>query len=147
VADPCHPLFGSCLPISDRRSGRGPGLIVVRLPGGRERSIARSATDLISDTDTSPPPPERRMLISMRSLLPLANHVRVVLASRNEEFESGPLLDQSAARPVSGLTGDGSSPSVDPASYRDAASTRATGRPTSSAPSANHSKGRGETSG
>ena len=44
VIDPRHPLYGECYPVSERRSGRGPGLIVVLLPGGRERSIPRAAT-------------------------------------------------------------------------------------------------------
>jgi len=43
VVDPHHPLYGDTFPVSDRRSGRGPALIVVRLPDGRERAIPRSA--------------------------------------------------------------------------------------------------------
>jgi len=145
VVDPHHALFGSCLPISDRRSGRGPGLIVVRLPDGRERSIARAATDLISDAEA--PSAKRQMRISPRSLLPLANHVRVVLACRHEDFEGGPLLDQSPARPVHGLPdAAGSTPSVDRASHFDAAATRAASRPTPSAASADQTPGSGGTS-
>jgi hypothetical protein len=147
VVDPCHPLFGSCLPISDRLSGRGPGLIVVLLPDGRERSIARSATDLVLPADASPLPLKRQIRISVRSLLPLANHVRVVLASRHEDFEGGLLLDQSPSAPDRGMPdAGGSASSVDPASHRDAAATRAAGRPSSSAPSAGRTPGSGGTS-
>ncbi len=147
VVDPCHPLFGKYLPISDRRSGRGPGLIVVRLPDGRERSVARSATDLNSGAETSPPLPKGQMRISVRSLLPLANHVRVVLASRHEDFEGGLLLDQSPSAPERGMPdAGGSTPSVAAASHCDAAPTRAADRPSSSAPSADGTPGSGGTS-
>jgi hypothetical protein len=42
VVDPHHPLHGGCYPVSERPSGRGAALIVIRLPDGRERSIPRS---------------------------------------------------------------------------------------------------------
>ena len=89
VVDPHHPLYGSCLPVSDRRSGRGPGLIVVRLPDGRERAILRSATDLAFGLEGSAPTVDRCMHISVRTLLPLANHIRAVLASGHEDFAGG----------------------------------------------------------
>jgi hypothetical protein len=87
VVDPHHPLYGGCFPVSDRRSGRGPELIVVRLPDGRERSISRSVTDLGRGSDGRPG--SGGALISVRTLLPLANHVRVVLASGNAGLEEG----------------------------------------------------------
>src|SRR5271165_1411133 len=46
VIDPHHPLYGGCFPVSERRSGRGAALIVIRLPDGRERAISRAATTL-----------------------------------------------------------------------------------------------------
>jgi hypothetical protein len=97
VINPGHALYGSCFPVSDRRSGRGPTLIVVRLPDGRERSIARSATDWGSDPKDSPAVVERQMHVSVRMLLPVANHVRAVLASRHEDFESGRLPNRTSA--------------------------------------------------
>jgi hypothetical protein len=103
VVDPHHPLFGKCFPVSDRRSGRGPRLIVVRLPDGRERGIPRLATAPTSASDDLvEADPSRRVHISVRTLLPLANHVRAVLASRHADPEggSGRDLDQMAAKQV-----------------------------------------------
>jgi hypothetical protein len=81
VTDPHHPLYGKCFPVSDRRAGRGPRVIVIRLPDGRERGISRSATALISASDDlAAAAPSRQAHISVRTLLPLANHVSAVLA-------------------------------------------------------------------
>jgi hypothetical protein len=113
VVDPGHALYGSRLPVSDRRSGRGPNLIVVRLPDGRERSIARSATDWGGASEELPPAAERQMHISVRTLLPVANHVRAVLASLHEDAESGRLPDRTSARPEHGALG-GSAGSCSP---------------------------------
>ena len=85
VIDPHHPLFGNCYPISDRGSGRGPELIVIRLPDGRERAISRLALASASDDPTLTLGGPTH--ISVRTLLPLANHVRAVLASRNADLE------------------------------------------------------------
>jgi len=101
VVDPHHPLYGKCFPISDRRSGRGPRLIVIRLPDGRERGISRSATAPTSGSDDLvAAAPSRQVHISVRTLLPLANHVRAVLASRHADLEGGGGrdLDQMAAK-------------------------------------------------
>jgi hypothetical protein len=68
VIDPHHPLYGSCLLVSDRRSGRGPNLIVVRLPDGRERSIPRVATDLVRGPAGPSQVAERQRHISVRTL-------------------------------------------------------------------------------
>jgi len=103
VVDPHHPLFGMCFPVSDRRSGRGPRLIVIRLPDGRERAIPRLATAPTSASDDrAARDPSRRVHISVRTLLPLANHVRAVLASRYADLEGGGGrdLDQMAAKPA-----------------------------------------------
>ena len=84
MTDPHHPLYGKCFPVSDRRAGRGPRVIVIRLPDGRERGISRSATALISASDDlAAAAPSRQAHISVRTLLPLANHVSAVLASRH----------------------------------------------------------------
>ena len=101
VVDPHHPLYGNCFSVSDRRSGRGPRLIVIQLPDGRERAISRSATVLASAPDSQAATPSRHAHISVRTLLPLANHVRAVLASRNAVLEDGGGrdLDQTSAEP------------------------------------------------
>jgi len=100
VVDPHHPLHGQCFPVSGRRSGRGARLIVIRLPDGRERGISRSATAPASALDDMASAiPSRLEHISVRTLLPLANHVRAVLASRHADLEGGSRqdLDQMAA--------------------------------------------------
>jgi hypothetical protein len=89
VVDPHHPLYGGCFPVSDRRSGRGPSLIVIRLPDGRERVISRAATNFSPVSDDLMATASRLAHISVRTLLPLANHVRAVLASRNADLEGG----------------------------------------------------------
>jgi hypothetical protein len=126
VVDPHHPLYGKCFPISDRRSGRGPRLIVIRLPDGRERGISRSVTAPISASDdlAAAAAPSRQVHISVRTLLPLANHVRAVLASRHADLEGGGGrdLDQMAAKQA----GDAATPVAAPLS-RDTASAGAVG--------------------
>ena len=125
VVDPHHPLYGKCFPISDRRSGRGPRLIVIRLPDGRERGISRSATAPTSASDDlAAAAPSCQVHISVRTLLPLANHVRAVLASRHADLEGGGGrdLDQMAAKQA----GDAATP-VAAALSRDTASAGAVG--------------------
>ncbi len=100
VTDPHHPLYGKCFPVSHRRSGRGPRMIVIRLPDGRERGIPWSAaTPTTVSDDVAPAPASRQPHISVRTLLPLANHVGAVLASRHADLEGGGEqdLDQSSA--------------------------------------------------
>ena len=125
VVDPHHPLYGQCFPVSGRRSGRGPRLIVIRLPDGRERGISRSATAPASaPDDLTAAVPSRLVHISVRTLLPLANHVRAVLASRHADHEGGGGrdLDQMAATQA----GDVATPMA-AATSRDTASVGATG--------------------
>ena len=105
VVDPHHPLYGKCFPVISRRSGRGPRLIVIQLPDGRERGISRSATAPASASDgPAPATASRQVHISVRTLLPLANHVRAVLASRHADLEGGGGrdLDQVAAKQAGG---------------------------------------------
>jgi len=75
-------------------------MIVIRLPDGRERGIPWSATTptTVSD-DVAPASASRQPHISVRTLLPLANHVGAVLASRHADLEGGGErdLDQSSA--------------------------------------------------
>jgi hypothetical protein len=59
-------LYGNCYPVSDRRSGRGPALIVVRLPDGRERAISRLATDFV--TESEDPRANRSFLMCLRHI-------------------------------------------------------------------------------
>ena len=54
-------------------------LIVIQLPDGRERAIRRSATGPASEREDEATTAGRQAHISVRTLLPLANHVRTVL--------------------------------------------------------------------
>ena len=117
VVDPHHPLYGGCFPVSERRSGRGPTLIVIRLPDGRERAISRAAITVSPASENLTAAASRLGRISVRTLLPLANHVRAVLASRNADLEGsgGRNLDRmpveqdgfarTAATPVAAASG------------------------------------------
>jgi hypothetical protein len=81
VTDPHHPLFGQQLKLLSLSCGRGPAYIAVALPDGRRRLMRRAATDL-----ERPLAPRMVLpLISVRTLLPLARHIRSMLASSNEE--------------------------------------------------------------
>jgi hypothetical protein len=81
VTDPDHPLFGQQLKLLSLSCGRGPTYIAVALPDGRRRLMRRAATDL-----ERPLAPRMVLpLISVRTLLPLARHIRNMLAPSNEE--------------------------------------------------------------
>ena len=129
VVDPRHPLYGHCYPVSDRRSGRGPALIVIQLPDGRERAIPRSATAVASASDDPATTAGRLAHISVRTLLPLANHVRAVLASRHADLEAGGErhLEQATAA-HGGVAGSAATP-VAAAADRDTTSPGTTDRP------------------
>jgi hypothetical protein len=144
VTDPHHPLYGKCFPVSHRRSGRGARVIVIRLPDGRERGISRSATALISASDDlAAAAPSRQAHISVRTLLPLANHVSAVLASRHADLEggAGQDLDQRAAKQA----GSAATP-VAAAANRDTASAGTAGGTARATPAATASPLRGEPS-
>ena len=127
VIDPQHPLYGHCYPISERRSGRGPALIVIRLADGRERAVPRSALAPAEEEPTAIASPQAQ--ISVRStLLPLANHIRFVHASSHAALETGGerRLEQTPAAP-DGVAGSAPRP-VAAAAGRDTTSAGATDR-------------------
>jgi hypothetical protein len=143
VVDAHHPLYGACYPVSERPSGRGPALIVIRLPDGRERSIARSATAPISAPDNSAATSSRQMHISVRTLLPLANHVRTMLASRDAELQGGGREVQPAAEKHAGIAGRAAG-AVVATTRRGAAPTRTTDSAAHATSVATIRPGRGE---
>src|SRR3954453_9107142 len=81
VTDPRHPLFGQSLHLLSLTCSRGPAFIAVALPDGRRRLVRRAATNL------DHPPPANMTLprISVRALLPLARHIRSMVAASLEE--------------------------------------------------------------
>ena len=105
-------------------------MIVIRLADGRERAISRSATAPAAASDDLAVTASRDVHISVRTLLPLANHVRVVLASRHAALEGGGErdLDQTVAK--QDTDGGITATSVAAASRRDAAPTGTAGGPT-----------------
>ncbi len=82
IVDPHHPLFGARLQIAGRNSYRGSAMVVLILPDGRERSVPRAATDL---TEVSSHLSITEARISVRSLLPLANRLRIMLRCQDED--------------------------------------------------------------
>ena len=84
VTDPQHSLFGQRLALANERSGRGPAYVVVRLPDGRRRSIQITATDLTADCSACARIAERSR-ISIRTLIPLAQHLDRILNLLTEE--------------------------------------------------------------
>jgi hypothetical protein len=85
VTDPQHPLFGNRFAVLGERSGRGSAFVVVELADGRRRSIRVACTDLAEATvrPLSPPPEVGR--ISVRTLIPLMQHLRANLLLPVEE--------------------------------------------------------------
>jgi hypothetical protein len=89
------------------------------------------------------------MHISVRTLLPVANHVRAVLASFDEDAESGRLPDRTSARPEHGALGGSagsSSPNLVAATAGTASPTRAANGSASSTPERGTGSGTGGTS-
>jgi hypothetical protein len=82
VTDPRHSLFGQRLVVLGERSGRGPGYVAVELPGGRRRSVRKTATDLVAPSE---PVGSNLPRISIRTLIPLARHVNRILNLLTEE--------------------------------------------------------------
>lgn len=83
IVDPTHPLFGQTLPILRASRHHLKERIVVALPDGRERRIPISITNLIerpSDNSTA------TGLISVRTLLPLAELIRAMVAPQEENI-------------------------------------------------------------
>ena len=81
VTDPRHPLCGQRLQVLSLTCARGPRFIAVALPDGRRRLIRRAAIEL-----EHPVQPEQAVArISVRMLLPLARHIRRVVAASPEE--------------------------------------------------------------
>src|ERR1700682_961572 len=99
VTDPQHCLCGKRLTVLRERSGRGSAYLVVALPDGRKRSIRIASTDLASTVTVSGAPDLPR--ISVRTLIPLVQHLSANLALLAEEVIRDGSSSPSASRCVS----------------------------------------------
>jgi hypothetical protein len=107
VIDAAHPLFGQRLAIGADGASRRIGWIRVVLPDGRQRWIARKATDL-DDAACGAGPNRGLPLVSVRTLLPLAEYVRARISSAREEVDgtSGPTADPAVRTGIAGSLAD-----------------------------------------
>ena len=97
VTDPHHPLFGQRLAVLSLACARGPRFVAAALPDGRRRLIRRAATDLERPTLTEPSVPR----VSARTLLPLARHIRGLVAASSAEFvDAGPSSPSCTSAPA-----------------------------------------------
>ena len=85
ITDPYHSLIGQRLALTNERSGRGPAYGVVRLPDGRTRSIRITATDLAAPDCSERAQAAGLPRISVRTLIPLAQHLDRILNLLTEE--------------------------------------------------------------
>lgn len=137
VTDPRHALFGNRFAVLTGRSGRDPAYVVIELPDGRRRSIRIASTDL---AEALAPAPIAANLprISVRTLIPLMQHLTANLALFAEEvIRDGPsspsrsrCVSSTAADPSTHIQPAGGTPSApmaEPVS-RDANADRPDGR-------------------
>ena len=89
VIDAGHPLFGQWLEVSATGLGRRVGWIKVVLPDGRHRWVPEKATDL-DDSACDVPRNHDLPLVSVRTLLPLAEYVRTRLPYAGERGDGTP---------------------------------------------------------
>ena len=85
ITDPRHFLFGHRVAVLRERSGRGPAYVVVELSDGRKRSVRITATDLVQPANLSRPTGPGLPHISVRTLIPLAQHLNRILNLLTEE--------------------------------------------------------------
>jgi hypothetical protein len=101
ITDPRHCLLGKRLAILSDRSGRGPAYLVVALPDGRKRSIRIASTDLATPAVPESGTGAGISRISVRTLIPLAQHLSANLALLAEEVIRDGHPSASASRCVS----------------------------------------------
>src|SRR5437868_6023989 len=86
VIDAVHPLFGQPLEVTPSGLIRRIGWIRVVLPDGRHRWVPQKATDL--NVSACEARPNRDLpLVSVRTLIPLAEYVRARLSALGERFD------------------------------------------------------------
>ena len=101
ITDPQHCLFGKRLAVFRERSGRGPTYVVVAVAGRAESARSGSlSTDLAATVITSGAAPDLPR-ISVRTLIPLVQHLSANLALLAEEVIRDGSSSPSASRCVS----------------------------------------------
>jgi hypothetical protein len=107
VIDAVHPLFGQSLEISPRGLIWRIGWIRVVLSDGRHRWVPQKATDLNVSACEARPNCDLP-LVSVRTLIPLAEYVRARLSALGERFDetSGHTADPAVRAGIAGSTAD-----------------------------------------
>ena len=85
ITDPHHFLFGHRLEVLKERSGRGPAYVVVALPDGRRRGVRIASTDLTETSIAFRPNAADLPRISVRTLIPLMQHLSASLSLLDEK--------------------------------------------------------------
>ena len=140
VIDAVHPLFGQQLEVSPSGLIRRIGWIRVVLPDGRHRWVPQKATDL--NVSACEARPNRDLpLVSVRTLLPLAEYVRARLSALGERFDetSGRTADPAVRAGIAGSTADLAAEIV---ADNDADNTTAAGEAGGTAPPVNAGRSR-----
>src|SRR5207249_8035152 len=107
VIDAVHPLFGQPLEVSPSGLIRRIGWVRMVLPDGRHRWVPQKATDL--NVSACEAKPNRDLpLVSVRTLIPLAEYVRARLSALGEKFDetSGHTADPAVRAGIAGSTAD-----------------------------------------
>jgi len=102
VTDPSHPFFGRKFPLAHPNAPGRKGNLILRLPNGQHRSIPRAATDY--DGPVGRPSSLMLPLISVRTILPVARLVRLMLSAIGEVSDDPALLATAIDQPVSAVT-------------------------------------------
>jgi hypothetical protein len=107
VIDATHPFFSPVLEVSASGPSRRIGWVQVVLPDGRHRWIPQKATDL-EDAACETRPNRDLPLVSVRTLLPLAEYVRARLSAAREGVDetSGPAADPTTRAGIAGSAAD-----------------------------------------
>ena len=93
IVDRTHPFFGRTFPVIRETSSLGTSSLVVQLPNGRTRSVPLAATD--DGIATSTAFPSGLLPISVRTLLPVARHLHVIMHAREEAHHDASFGPQS----------------------------------------------------
>jgi hypothetical protein len=94
ITEPAHPLFGRTFPLLRDVSPRGKTQVTILLPNGQRRIVPRSATNLVG-ANTEQPAVGKLPIISVRTILPVAQFVKAKLGATKEKTDALPSLTSS----------------------------------------------------